>query len=89
MKNIKKVLLVVLSASGLFLYGCGGAEEGIPSEKTDSSRFNGISGNPVIVTDEKTGCKYVYSYNASRNGSTAVAFPLMLNSTEVDCGQED
>lgn len=91
MKSLYKIGLAVTLLTTLA--GCSSALEDPPVEQAPSNsqvRFNGISADDItIVTDSKTGCKYIYVERGSgENWATATMSPLYVDSTHVDCGQK-
>lgn len=94
-----KKLLVGMMLGAVLLSGCG-AEE-VEQSREEKQVEEGMENNggrfdeqtsPVdkteIITDTKTGCKYIIITNVSGYGDTISMTPLMKNSTEVDCEVE-
>ncbi|MCY8549446.1 hypothetical protein MOD25_05950 [Bacillus haynesii] len=80
--KLTKLLPTVLLT---FLVGCG---QTVVSEAPTNgeNRFNGINANRItIITDSKTGCKYIYVEDGQGNYKTTAMSPLYSSFDGVDC----
>ena len=78
--------IIFLASIVLMLSACS---SGNPTEiqTLEDVRFNGIDGEINIITDNETGCKYLFVDYGRCNYRTTTMSPLMKNKDEVDCGQ--
>lgn len=82
-----KKLLALLFASTL-LSGCAEANPEVTEvEAGTGSRFNGATIDMNIITDTKTGCKYIYIDKGALDSRIVSITPLMETSTTVDCNK--
>ena len=78
--------IIFLASIVLMLSACGrGNPDEIPT--LEDARFNGVEGEIKIITDNETGCKYLFVDDGRGNYRTTNMSPLMKNKDEVDCGQ--
>lgn len=79
----KKILVFTALIFGLF--GCSG-ETTINEVPAGGERFNGINADYInIITDSKTGCKYIFVEDGQGNYKTTAMSPLYKSSGVVDC----
>lgn len=77
---MKKLMIIALSAA--LLTGCGSPSA---EDIKEQERFIGNVGSADIVTDTKTGCKYLFAQSGYAGGLS----PLYKANGEIDCGEEE
>ena len=79
--------IVFLASIVLMLSACSSGSHTDEIPTLEDVRFNGIDGEIKIITDNETGCKYLFVDDGGGNYRTTSMSPLMKNKDEVDCGQ--
>jgi hypothetical protein len=83
LKFLKVVSFIALTVG---LVGCSDTQSVNEVPKDTGKRFNGIDADEInIVTDSKTGCKYIYVEDGLGNNRTTAMSPLYIDSNTVDC----
>lgn len=82
---MKKLLAVFVIMSALFMVGACSEPTVTTIPKDSGQRFNGINEDINIITDSKTGCKYLFIDDGAGYTHTVTLTPLMKDSTHVEC----
>lgn len=82
---MKKLIAIGLILTGL-LSACSDEKTVQEIQPDTGNRFTGIDGDVSIITDSKTGCKYIYVDSRMGTSHAIALSPLMKSNGTADCG---